>query len=171
MSDTQDIELPKDPHIFTDTVEIARPRHILEIGFFNGSSAAFMLANSEAQLISVDPLGGEDHIPGMVEKVMALFPRRFTFIQKRSQDVHGDLVGQSFDLIFIDGDHRGEAVNNDFALAISLGIPYALVDDWNGPVVDTWRDHFQTRWPIIKTWDRTDRFNGEPIKMVLCKLT
>lgn len=166
-----------DAQFIADTLSISQPTNILEIGFFQGSSAGQLLYLSDATLTSVDPMVNlyDPHVlhEGKLENVAKLkgaFPNRFTFIQKDSKLVRPDLVGQHFDLMFIDGDHRPIGIRNDFNLALELGIPWVLVDDFVTSVLDVYTNEFADKFlPPIRVYPRKDQFMGKPIPIVLLR--
>lgn len=98
------------------------PYNILEVGvYLYTSSLAFlrhMETSSRAQLISVDPI----HNRGGIEfrhHNDSVNSRWFRVIA-RSQDYLPKLPPETFDLIFIDGDHSAEAVQEDAKNALRL---------------------------------------------------
>lgn len=153
-----------------DTIRIAEPKNILEIGFFNGASAFMWLYLSKANLTSVDPLAGRDHQPGRTDVIAAAFPGRFTFYKKSSMDIRPDLQGKKFELAFIDGAHEHEFVRNDLNLALEMDIPYVLVDDFCTSVLDVYLNEFQDKFlQPIRIYHRAAQFQGRPIPIVLLK--
>jgi len=178
----------EDGWIFESAMNITESNNILEIGFYKGGSAFIMLSLDEGvNLTSVDPIDGlaseayqaaeqkqYDEKLKATEKVKEKFDDRFTFIRKYSQDVRPDLEGQSFDMIFIDGDHWESGIRNDFQLMLDLKIPYALVDDWIQPnnchksVPTVWAESFQDKLKMKTVFFRhAISCNGGPIPVVL----
>lgn len=166
-----------DAQFLADTLSISQPTNILEVGFYQGSSAGMWLYLSDANLTSVDPMVNlyDPHVlhDGKIENVDKLkgaFPGRFTFIQKDSKLVRPDLAGQKFDLMFIDGDHRPLGIRNDFNLALELGIPWVLVDDFVTSVLEVYQNEFATKFLApIRVYPRKDQFMGKPIPIVLLR--
>lgn len=165
-----------DAPFLADTLQIAQPSSILEIGYFCGGSAAMWLHLSDARLISVDPMVDLDNpaaeFCGSIEsvgKLKSAFPDRFSFIQKDSKLVRPDLAGHKFDLAFIDGDHSEAGARNDFQLAIDLDIPWILVDDFVTSVAKVWQQEFQNEFFVVRVYPRKDQFIGKPIPIVLLK--
>ena len=160
-----------------DTLSITQPRNILEIGYFCGGSASMLLHLSEAKLTSVDPMVNlydpnvkHDGSIESVERLKNGFPDRFTFIQKDSKLVRPDLVGQQFDLMFIDGDHRQIGIRNDFQLALDLNIPWVLVDDFVTSVLEVYQNEFVNKFlSPIRIYPRKVQFMGKPIPLVLLR--
>lgn len=160
-----------------DTIDIVKPKNIFEIGFFCGASAFMWLELSKAKLTSVDPMENlydpntKHH--GLIENVQKLKDHfgadRFTFIQKDSKVVLPDIKDEKFDLIFIDGDHWDIGIRNDFNLAISLKIPYLLVDDFVTNVENVYHNEFSRFFSVIKIYPRKDQFMGKPIPIYLLK--
>jgi len=105
---------------------------ILEIGFNIGYSASMWLEfdpDQKSHITSVDIGIHKDTVPAS-EAVKSLYPDRFSFILEDSKKVYNKVKNQLFDMIFIDGDHSGPGIYNDLQLALRLGIPLILVDDW-----------------------------------------
>jgi len=136
--------------IFEHILEKVQPKNILEIGFFTGSSANMFLELSDANLTSVDPIDDNpttDYLKSVgrpeeignpqvsldaVESLKLEYKERFNFIRKRSLNalVDGDLK-EKYDLIYIDGDHWYPGVVIDLTIALTLKIPYLILDDCN----------------------------------------
>jgi hypothetical protein len=159
-----------------DAIQIVQPKSILETGFFAGASAFMNLWLSEACVTSVDPVeslhGPAEKHDGKIENVDKLkvaFPGRFTFLRKDSRLIRPDVAGQSFDLMFIDGDHSEDGIRNDFQLAIDLNIPWILVDDFVTSVAEVYGKEFQHEFFPVRIYPRKDQFAGKPIPIVLLK--
>lgn len=110
---------------FKKTLEIVKPKLILEIGFNCGHSAALWLNLSNAVLVSVD-ISEKDETILAAQYLKEKFASRFHF--KFRKDCI-DLIMVSYDLIFIDGAHDEESIIEDTRLARYLEIPYILYDD------------------------------------------
>jgi len=111
-----------------DVCKIVRPKNILEIGFNRGASATMWLLHSKAKLTSIDT-----KIPKVsVNTLNKNFKDRLSTIEMNSQDIIKDKpewIG-SFDLVFIDGDHRKEMIVKDINTALKLNPKYILFDDY-----------------------------------------
>lgn len=137
--------------IFQEAIDLIKPKEILEIGFFCGSSAGLWLNQSNANLTSVDPfldnptndylnsvgrpeeIGGDSVQLAAVESLKKNYPERFKFIHKRSLNaaIDGDLEKNKYQLAFIDGEHGESGVTIDLNICLSLRIPFLLLDDYN----------------------------------------
>jgi hypothetical protein len=115
------------------TLEIAKPKNIIEFGFNAGHSAILWLTMSEANLVSVDPGEGAPYL-GM-NKVKELFPTRFMGFACSSQSkwVANYLTNIEIDLLSVDGDHSYTGCLNDLYLGKSLKAKYMLVDNYEDP--------------------------------------
>jgi len=115
------------PHIlrhFRETLEIVKPRTILEIGFNMGHSAAMWLNLSNAVVVSVDVSRKDETQEGTI----VLFQKhagRFQFQFREDR-----LFDLPYDFCFIDGAHDEFNITLDIQLCVDLKIPYILFDDW-----------------------------------------
>lgn len=128
--DKYGIEIPygSSPHItkhFVKVVELINPKRILEIGFNCGWGAALWLNICDAELTSVD-ISDKDETVNAAKYLEEKYNPRFNF--KFRKDC-ADLLKDTYDLIFIDGDHRESFIVEDIELAKQLNIPYILFDD------------------------------------------
>ena len=94
----------------------------LEIGSAYGYSAIAM-ALTGAHVTAVDPHAGEN--PLSLEQMRANLAayqvdERVTILRGMSQQILPELEPASFDLVFIDGDHREPAVTHDVQWALKL---------------------------------------------------
>jgi hypothetical protein len=168
----------KEAEFLADTLNIVKPKNILETGFFAGASAFMWLYLSDAKLTSVDPMKNlyEANTPHTgkkenIQKLKDAFPNRFTFLEKDSRLIRDDIKNEHFDLMFIDGDHWESGIINDFSIAIEKKIEWVLVDDFVTSVekvyFEKFRDYFLAP---IRIYPRKDLFQGNPIPIVLLKL-
>ena len=159
-------------------LETRRPERVLEIGTARGGTF-FLLscaASEEAQLITLDlPNGlfGADSYPWRANLVRSLGQGRQKIHALRADSQQADtlarvrklLGGEALDLLFIDGDHRYEAVKTDFATYTALvrkGGFVALHDivpgeaKYVGGVPDFWREVKQGRHvhEFVESWDQ-----------------
>lgn len=127
-----------------------RPAATIEIGMAYGYSTIFFLAaienNRKGHHTSIDPYQhnvwngiGLSHVQALVDQKPA--QSHFTLVEDRSDRVAVDLARSqsSFDIIFIDGNHRFDDVLVDFYL-------YAPLCAINGHIIfdDMWMDSVQT---------------------------
>jgi predicted O-methyltransferase YrrM len=104
-----------------------RPRSIVELGTYSGSSfAAFCQAmeasGSNGHVYGVDLWQGDVHMGSfdealyqeMVEFVATRYPDIATLVRKEFNDAALTFADQSIDLLHIDGTHTFEAVSNDY---------------------------------------------------------
>ena len=159
-------------------LETRRPERVLEIGTARGGTF-FLLscaASENAQLITLDlPNGlfGADSYPWRANLVRSLGQGRQKIHALRADSQQADtlarvrklLGGEALDLLFIDGDHRYEAVKTDFATYAALvrkGGFVALHDivpgeaKYVGGVPDFWREVKQGRHvhEFVESWDQ-----------------
>lgn len=137
--------------LIMDVMVETKPKSILETGFFLGSSSFVFLESSDANVLSVDPA---PPAAGLVnaQSLKVTFGARFDLLIKSSADIATDIAGRQFDLMFIDGDHSAEGFSRDMDTAISHGIPYVLIDDFNGVVRDTYNSSYASRSTVIREY-------------------
>lgn len=122
------------PHIlrhFRNTLEIVKPKKILEIGLNMGHSAAMWLNLSDAYVYSVDISMKDETFEGG-ECLCRIYAGRFEYRITSNGDHYARLENMitPFDLCFIDGAHDEESIICDIELTKKLTIPYILLDDW-----------------------------------------
>lgn len=132
------------PHIlkyFRETINLVKPKSILEIGFNVGYGASMLLKLSDAYVISLDKTSREETfiaVNHLTEKyqyeaphkdMVVGFYNRFHFLNVDSKSAYDHLKGHYYDLCFIDGGHEEENVTKDIQLCKDLKIPYLLFDD------------------------------------------
>ena len=111
--------------------DLVKPKLMLEIGFNLGWSASMWLTCSDTKLVSVDISTRGNTIKG-AQILRNQYGDRFEFICCDSKTVLPILLerGMRPDLVFVDGDHTPEGVENDTQVALELGAPYIFFDDW-----------------------------------------
>lgn len=117
------------PHIlkhFRETIEIVKPKKILEIGFNMGHSSMMWLKLSSASVVSFDVSEKQETFEGATA-VYDKYALRFDYLDRKYPHTH-PLEG--FDLCFIDGAHDEENIIKDIEWTKQLRIPYVLFDDW-----------------------------------------
>ena len=125
-----DFEIPEGEmsHHCFETIEdichITTPNSILEIGFRRGNSALMWLINSSATLMSLDI---DDFSIKSVQLLESQFPNRFKYLQCDSRIFKSE---ETFDLIFIDGDHSVEGIESDIKMSLQLNPKYLVLDDY-----------------------------------------
>ena len=109
----------------------------LEIGFGRGYSAfcaAMAMSNSgiDGKIVTVDPNFDEKHL----ENLTTVFPdtwfNKITFMRGPSETVVPK-IEEKFDMIYIDGDHREEAVRKDWEMTRDKYNKFLLFDDYHLP--------------------------------------
>jgi hypothetical protein len=129
--DGQDPEIFR--HIIEDVYDTYEIKSILEIGFNIGCSASMWMEwhpEQTVKLTAVDICKHSATVPAS-QTVQERYGNRFRFFGSDSREAKPLLEGKNFDMAFIDGDHSYEAVIADTKMAIELGIPILLYDDWH----------------------------------------
>ena len=125
-----DFEIPEGEmsHHCFETIEdichITTPNSILEIGFRRGNSALMWLITPSATLMSLDL---DDFPIKSVQLLESQFPNRFKYLQCDSRIFKSE---ETFDLIFIDGDHSVEGIESDIKMSLQLNPKYLVLDDY-----------------------------------------
>lgn len=110
---------------------------LLEIGFGRGfttfcAARAFRDSGVEGRIVTVDPVFDERYIQALHQ----VFPKdwfsQISFAKGRSQDVL-PTINESFDLVYIDGDHSYEATKNDWLQTREKFNKFMLFDDYHLP--------------------------------------
>lgn len=121
------------PHIlrhFRDTIEIVKPRRILEIGMNMGHSAAMWLNLCDANVYSLDVSLKDETFEGG-ECLYKQFLDRFEYRINSDRDHYPRLkYSEPFSICFVDGAHDEISITYDIHMCMDLNIPYLLFDDW-----------------------------------------
>jgi methyltransferase family protein len=115
---------PHSIRAFRAALKLTGARRILEIGFCLGHSATILLELGSEWVHSVDN-SERDQTREAAELVMAKYNHRFCFDYRRFYSPNG-----KFDMIFIDGGHEFDDVDEDIKLGLKLKIPFFLFDDF-----------------------------------------
>jgi len=163
-------------HILYDLPLPSENPNYLEIGCYAGASAILMLQKPNIRAISID-LGSPIH-PSIVKKnIFANNPHnnlyRYILGDSHRKEIFDKLCNQTFDLLFIDGDHTGPGVRKDWEMYEPLVITngFIVFDDYHdrvhspevGPEVDKIAaDLDPERYQIIGTLPNVYKARGFP---------
>ena len=109
----------------------------LEIGFGRGYST-FCVAKAmsdcgiEGKIVTIDPNFDEDHIKSLSNIFPAAWFKKIKFARGTSQLAMPEIEG-NFDMIYVDGDHRYEAVKLDWELTKDRFNKFIIFDDYHLP--------------------------------------
>jgi predicted O-methyltransferase YrrM len=149
--------LPSQGMWFYEQFRSLKPSATLEVGFAYGFSAVFFLAaitaNGFGHHTAVDPYQRSDwHGIGLANVQAVNGGSSFRFIEERSDRAATDLAREkaSFDIVFIDGNHRLDDALVDFYL-------YAPLCKIGGLIVfdDMWMNSIQTVASFVRA-NRSD---------------
>lgn len=123
--------LPATDEIFTalqETIDIAQPTSLLEIGFYAGHSTTYWAELlDDVDIVSCYPDNHPrgDHFGPIVE---SLYPN-VKVICKASPEIVTEFPKRKFDLVYIDGNHAYTNAYNDTLAAIVVDADYILYDN------------------------------------------
>ncbi len=113
-------------------------KSVLEIGFGRGYST-FCMAKAmcdhgiDGKIVTVDPNLNEEFLNHLTK----IFPKewfeKIEFVKSTSEQFYIENKDKNFDFIYIDGDHRYEAVKKDWDYAKEHFGSYVLFDDYHLP--------------------------------------
>ena len=111
-------------------------KNVLEVGFGRGYST-FCMAKAmcdqgiDGKITTVDPALNEDFLKSLT----SIFPKewfeKIEFVQSTAENYYNNFDKESFDFIYIDGDHRYEAVKKDWEFAKDHFSKFVLFDDYH----------------------------------------
>ncbi len=121
-----------------------RPNRVLEIGSYEGLSACYIsdyfLDHPESRLTCVDPFLPDPTTSDVTETTYKIFLHNISLSQNPEKITHHKQLSQDFfkgcketyNFIYIDGDHRPEAVLADGEAAFQVLKPYGVIwfDDY-----------------------------------------
>ena len=113
-------------------------KSILEIGFGRGY-ATFCMAKAmcdhgiDGKITTVDPNFNEEFLNNLTKFFPKEWFEKIQFIQSTAEQFYSESKDRSFDFIYIDGDHRYEAVKKDWEYAKEHFNSFVLFDDYHLP--------------------------------------
>lgn len=111
------------------TVDLVKPKSVLEIGFNRGhGSAMFLWSDKNVKVFSIDISTRKETVHAAIV-LKNRFDNRFDFLALESGYAFDTLKDKNFDLCFVDGAHDKLSVIVDINLCKNLKIPYLLFDD------------------------------------------
>lgn len=128
----KEIPYGSSPHIakfFRQTIDIVKPKSILEIGTCLGAGSSMWLNMCDAKVISVDISDREETLEA-ARILSERFGDRFQFFLRRDNMPIAPFEPGYFDLVWLDGGHDEIDVTKDLEWCLKLGIPYVLGDDF-----------------------------------------
>ncbi len=129
--------------------QIKKPKTILEIGFFMGSSMRIWLENTTNALITSIDIDFSKNPNYMTQLELN---ERVQLINKDSKELTPKDFKEKFDLIFIDGAHDYKSIKSDTELAFQLISPSGIIiwDDnkYDFPGVWKYLNELQKKFPL-----------------------
>jgi len=115
-----------------EVIWIVKPKRMLTIGFNLGyCTALWFKLNPKLQYLLAIDISDKRETLHSVNVLKQRHKERFDFYHFDSKRVFPILEGMKFDTCFIDGNHDLDYILNDIDLAVKLGIPNIIFDDWN----------------------------------------
>ena len=111
---------------------------VLEIGFGRGYSTLCIAKsmcdnNIEGKITTVDPNLNEEFLNQLFKIFPAQWFEKIEFVKKTSDDYFKENKDKKYDFIYIDGDHRYDAVKNDWDNSKDKFNKFLLFDDYHMP--------------------------------------
>ena len=111
-----------------------RLESFLEIGFGRGysslcASMAFRDAGIDGKVVTIDPALDEEYLKNLTNFIPKEFFNCITFIKQTSQNALPQ-INENFDLVYIDGDHRYDAVKSDWENTKDMYSKFLIFDDY-----------------------------------------
>jgi hypothetical protein len=125
-------------------------KNVMEIGFNAGHSSSFLLSLfPDVRVDSYDICWHSYTKPNSL-KVKDKFGNRFNFCQTDSKNINPEEIKEkSYDLIFVDGNHKADFVENDFQIAFKSQIPFMVVDDLHQKDVSLKFEEHSDKYEVI----------------------
>jgi predicted O-methyltransferase YrrM len=117
--------------IFRYIRDTINPKTWLEIGFHLGHSTTYTLEiMPEVKLtgIGITKCRNADRYE-IGDNMKSMYSDRFEYFLGDPPDVRKLLKGRTFDVAFVDGDHKYESAVNDITACMEMKVPYILVDN------------------------------------------
>lgn len=111
----------------------------LEIGYGRGyscfcASMAMSECGSDGKVYTVDPALSQEQVQSLTQVFPSEWFQRINFFRSTSDDFFQNKgLKEAFDMVYIDGDHRYEAVKNDWNNVRPRFNKIALFDDYHLP--------------------------------------
>jgi hypothetical protein len=111
-------------------------KSVLEIGFGRGYSTFCMAKamcdlNIDGKITTVDPNLDENFL----KQLQSIFPSQWfskiNFVKSTAENFYKENLSEAYDIIYIDGDHRYEAVKIDWEYAKNHFNKFVLFDDYH----------------------------------------
>lgn len=116
-------------NVIKEIYDTVKPEKVLEIGFNAGHTAfAWLTMFPELHYHSID-ICQHAHTQPHANMIKEVFGERFMFGNLDSKKAKPNMI-KDYDLVFIDGDHSLEGLNNDYHLCHDAGTNWILIDDY-----------------------------------------
>jgi hypothetical protein len=115
-------------------------KSVLEIGFGRGyfsfcCAKAFTDCGIDGKIFSVDPMVDENHLKSIAQVFPQEWFKKLFLMRGDATQALKVLGDQRFDLIYIDGDHRYDAVKSDWEITKDRYDKFILFDDYDNETI------------------------------------
>jgi hypothetical protein len=124
-------------------------KNLMEIGFNAGHSSAFILSLFDDVKVDSYDICWHPYTKPNSLKVKKKFSNRFDFFETDSTKIKPSEVSEKYDILFVDGNHKLDYVENDFQIAYKAKIPYMVVDDLHQKDVKIKFDEYSDKFDVV----------------------
>jgi predicted O-methyltransferase YrrM len=156
---------------FREVLEIAKPDSVLEIGFNAGGSASMFLQIDPTLIYHSIDIELNQESKEFLEKKYNLF-KLFKYDSKFIDPVNSLSLRETYDMVFVDGEHTPEGVVADIESALKFQPGYILFDDYRHPshvhIEKTVTEVYKDKLEVVKVFEFNQCWVG--YSMALCKV-
>lgn len=123
--------------IFRHIKNTIDPKTWLEIGFHLGHSTTYTLELTDAKVSAVGVTKCRNANRYEIgDNLKSIYPGRFEYFLGDPPNIKELFKGRTFDVAFVDGDHKYESAISDITACMEMKVPHILVDNCELPQVN-----------------------------------